>query len=79
MCVAQLFDKRPPLFELAQRGCMKPHVLRSFFNFVAQYVESIAFASPHLPHLGAEKTGNGNAQKIDVNDDVIHECKVFDG
>ena len=77
MRTAQLFDKRPSLLKLAKRGSMKPHVLRTFFNLVAQHIKSIAFASPHFPHLSTENTGKGNAQKIDINNDVIHERGVL--
>ena len=82
MLTAKLFHQWPPLFELTQRSCMEPHILRLRIHLLFQDAESLSLASPHLAHLLVEATIDRHSQEVEIYDDVIHlniyDLRIYD-
>jgi len=52
---------------------MKPHVLGIGVKVLTNGAEGTALALPHLTYLLVEKAQQGDAQQVDIDDDVVHE------
>ena len=74
MVAAQPLHERASLFELAQRRCVEPHVLRLRVYALLEDAYGFALATPHLAHLLAEQTRDGDAAEIEVKDYLIHNA-----
>ena len=72
MFATQLFHKRPALFELSERGCVKPHVLCLRVNFLLEDAECLALTTPHLTHFLVEATVDRHTKQVKIYEDVIH-------
>ena len=60
------FDKRTPLFKLAQRGGMEPDVFARRGMQFFQTVESLALSHDHLAGLGMEQRCQMEQPDIDL-------------
>ena len=69
---AQLFHQRASLLKLPKRCGMEPYIVCLRVHLLAQHPEGVALATPHLAHLLVELAGDGHAQKVEINDEVIH-------
>ncbi len=72
MLLADAFHQGSALLELAQRSRMKPHVLGMRVHLLLQYLESLTLASPHLAHLLIEKACYGDAEKDEIDYDIVN-------
>ena len=69
--------ERPTLLELSERGSMKPYILSRRVHLSLQRFYRLTLTTPHLTHLLVENTGNGNANEVDIDTEIIHYDSVL--
>ena len=58
---------------------MEPHIAGIGVYLLTEHTESIALAAPRLPHLFVEKAINGNAQEVEIDNQIVHIYYFFRG
>ena len=69
--------ERPTLLELSERGSMKPYILSRRVHLSLQRFYRLTLTTPHLTHFLVENTGNGNANEVDIDTEIIHYDSVL--
>ena len=72
MQLTKAFHNRTSLFKLAQRGSMKPQVSCIRVYLLSEQAECIALATPHLPDFAVKKTGDDNAQHVEIYGYIVN-------
>ena len=71
MFLPKLLYQWAPLFKLAQRGGMEPHILGIWVYLLLKNTESLTFTTPHFPYLLIKATVNRHAKEIEIYDQII--------
>ena len=68
-------DEGPALLELSERGGMEPYILCRRIHIGLQRFYRLTLTTPHLTHFLVENAGNGNANEIDIDTEVVQNDK----